>query len=288
MWGCSSAGRALPSQGRGREFKSLHLHHHDDQRSDNVRPLFLFSPFRALFSPAPLGNDIPAEHPQTPFGRRQPFTRRNNASFLRTSEHKRNAGTHARQPLNFASSSALLLPTPAPHALSMAEAIRSHRALRPCIKSAGRAFPLPPAPDAVISAVTSRQTAFPRISPTCPRQRRACRTAPRLPIPPVGTFPFHGSPNRDEVPSPKKASQKFFLLNLPARTGQQTADVFSQKALLHKRCQTLQQNAGRRKGHRTWKNIPGLKNENRQQMLTSDIRAVTSEPFRESRSPKRK
>ncbi len=26
-WGCSSAGRALPSQGRGRGFESPHLHH---------------------------------------------------------------------------------------------------------------------------------------------------------------------------------------------------------------------------------------------------------------------
>lgn len=27
LWGCSSAGRALPSQGRGRGFESHHLHH---------------------------------------------------------------------------------------------------------------------------------------------------------------------------------------------------------------------------------------------------------------------
>ena len=58
MWGCSSAGRALPSQGRGREFTSLHLHHHDDQRSDVVRSLFYFL-FFVLPSPLPLGTITP-------------------------------------------------------------------------------------------------------------------------------------------------------------------------------------------------------------------------------------
>ena len=41
-WGCSSAGRALPSQGRGRGFESLHLHHGIcGARAHSLGPFFL-------------------------------------------------------------------------------------------------------------------------------------------------------------------------------------------------------------------------------------------------------
>ena len=189
MWGCSSAGRALPSQGRGREFKSLHLHHHDDQRSDNVRPLFLFSLFVLYFPLPPWGTISPRSIHKLHLAAVSPLPEETVLPLCGRPSTKEAPERMSGERLKFTSSSALLLPTPAPHALSMAEAIRSHRALRPCIKSAGRAFPLPPAPDAVISAVTSRQTAFSPIFPTCPRQRRACHTAPRLPITPVRNIP---------------------------------------------------------------------------------------------------
>lgn len=39
-WGYSSVGRALPSQGRGRGFESLYLHHDFDARRDPARFLY--------------------------------------------------------------------------------------------------------------------------------------------------------------------------------------------------------------------------------------------------------
>ena len=232
MWGCSSAGRALPSQGRGREFKSLHLHHHDDQRSDVVRPLFYFL-FFVLPSPLPLGTITPRrirklhssvarpapEETTPPSCGRQ----RANETPERMSGCLR--ASRLRQPL--------LSPTPGRTRSTWpgpSDPVAS--SLRPCRKSTRQAFSAPcPLRRASFNRHAPTDGHFPRISPTCFRLRRACRTASKLPDTPRSEhFRFIAFPSRDKFHSPKKVSQKIFLLNLPTRTGRQTTDVFSQKA----------------------------------------------------------
>lgn len=201
MWGCSSAGRALPSQGRGREFKSLHLHHHDDQRSDNIRPLFLFSPFRAFFPPCPLGERYPHGSstnsiwpPSALYQKKQRFL----PADVRAQKKRRGECPTAPR---FASSSAILEPTPGPNGFSMAEVIRSRRSLCPCRKSGRCVFPAPCPPTLIFQPSCTGDGHFPRISPTCPPSFCDLRTAPGLPETPRSEhFRFIESPLKTNFP----------------------------------------------------------------------------------------
>lgn len=48
-WGCSSVGRALPPQGRGRGFDSLHLHHVFASFNHIILPVKTLNFVRAMF-----------------------------------------------------------------------------------------------------------------------------------------------------------------------------------------------------------------------------------------------
>ena len=191
MWGCSSAGRALPSQGRGREFKSLHLHHHDDQRSDNIRPLFLFSPFRAFFPPCPLGERYPHGSstnsiwpPSALYQKKQRFL----PADVRAQKKRRSECPGAPELRIF------VRPSLADACPARAQHGRGHPIPSrppPMTEVHAASLPSPPCPfrRASFNRHVPADGLFPHISPTCPRQRRACRTAPRLPIPPVRNIP---------------------------------------------------------------------------------------------------
>ncbi len=187
MWGCSSAGRALPSQGRGREFKSLHLHHHDDQRSDIVRPLF----FRLFVQPSP----------SLPFGESLPRGVSMNSVRSSSELHQKKTcllSERAKMPAKRRNA------CPAAPALrlfvrpSLADACPARAqawpepsdpaaaSLRPCRKSGQYAFPAPALSGARLSTVMHRPTAiFPASPRLIPRHSAASalhRGFQRLPL----------------------------------------------------------------------------------------------------------
>ena len=124
------------------------------------------------------------------------------------------AGTHARQPLRFASSSALLLPTPAPHALRHG---RSHpipqRHPSAHAESPGNTpFPPLPSPARVFPPSCTDQRPFfphlPDLSPVILRHPH-CIEASR--DSPFGTFPIHRTLSENKLPLHRTdVSKKFF------------------------------------------------------------------------------
>lgn len=93
---------------------------------------------------------------------------------------------------------------------------------------------------------------FSRISPTYPPSFCGIRTASRLPeTPPSVHFRFIAPSLKTNFPFTEQTSQKNFSPDIPTKTSSQTADVFPQKALSHKRCQTFQKNVRHQKQHGT-------------------------------------